>query len=40
LREVYFDGKMIKGVKEGQGKLVYDNGIIYEGFLKAGKREG
>lgn len=40
LKEVYFDGKMINGMKEGMGKVVYDNGIIYEGMLKEGKKEG
>jgi hypothetical protein len=40
LKEVYFDGKTVNGMKEGIGKVVYDNGIIYEGMLKEGKKEG
>ena len=30
----------MNGAKEGHGKIVYDNGIIYEGLLKGGKKEG
>ncbi len=31
LKEVFFDGKMVNGHKEGYGKIVYDNGMNYEG---------
>jgi hypothetical protein len=40
LREVYYDGKLINKMKEGFGKVVYDNGITYEGLLRNGKKEG
>lgn len=38
LTEVYYDGKLVNGVKEGYGKVVYDNGLIYEGLFKAGRK--
>ncbi len=31
LKEVFFDGKIVNGHKEGYGKVVYDNGMNYDG---------
>ena len=30
----------IERIKEGYGKIIYENGIIYEGMLKKGLRTG
>ena len=38
LTEVYYDGKLVNSVKEGHGRVVYDNGMIYEGLFKAGRK--
>jgi hypothetical protein len=40
LKEVFFDGKTVNGLKEGRGRVVYDNGMNYEGELKQGRRIG
>ena len=38
LAEVYYDGKLVDSLKEGRGRVVYDNGIIYEGSFRAGNK--
>lgn len=40
MKEVYFDGQIVNGLKEGLGKTIYDNGMNYEGEFKQGKRTG
>jgi hypothetical protein len=35
-----YEGQVTKGVKNGQGQLVYPNGDVYKGAFKNGERNG